>query len=184
MADPNYCYPLQILCQPLDWWSAAAAWAQALFAAVAIYAAAAVPRWQERRRKLDGADQFLHYTQHLIKMMTQLEEDASNESGRRGLSEWGHHAEWTSIAAAADELKLTDLPGPDFLPAWLQVREMASRCSGLYKGILSSAEDEDPFYAQEKLQGYLYRTKNLFNDLLNLDIKARGKRGFSVYKVD
>lgn len=184
MIDPIYCSPLQLICQPLEWWSSAAAWAQAVLAALAIYAAASIPRRAERKKKLDSAEEFLHYTQHLIKMMTLLEVDTSTESGRRGLGEWGHHAEWISIAAAADELKLTDLPGPDFLPAWLQVREMAARCSGLYKGILASAEDDDPFYAQEKLQDYLYRTKNLFNDLLDLDFKARGERGFSRYQVD
>jgi len=49
MAEPLYCYPLQILCQPLSWWSSAAAWAQALLSAVAIGGAAWIARWQHKK---------------------------------------------------------------------------------------------------------------------------------------
>ncbi len=49
MADPLYCYPLQILCQPLSWWSSAAAWAQALLSALAIGGAALIARWQHKK---------------------------------------------------------------------------------------------------------------------------------------
>ncbi|KOQ76072.1 hypothetical protein ABW45_12240 [Stenotrophomonas maltophilia] len=30
VADAIYCSPLQLICQPLDWWSSAASWAQAI----------------------------------------------------------------------------------------------------------------------------------------------------------
>lgn len=54
MTDALYCYPLELLCQPLSWWSSAASWAQALLSAGAIYAAykiAAHQRASEQRQK-------------------------------------------------------------------------------------------------------------------------------------
>ncbi|MGT9865783.1 hypothetical protein ACSYHF_08855 [Stenotrophomonas maltophilia group sp. P373] len=49
MAEPLYCYPLEILCHPLSWWSSAAAWAQAVLSAVAIVGAAWIARWQHKK---------------------------------------------------------------------------------------------------------------------------------------
>lgn len=49
MGEPLYCYPLQFLCQPLSWWSSAAAWAQAVLSALAIVGAAMIARWQHRK---------------------------------------------------------------------------------------------------------------------------------------
>ncbi|WP_043399304.1 hypothetical protein [Stenotrophomonas geniculata] len=49
MAEPLYCYPLQILCQPLTWWASAASWAQAILSALAIYWAARIATQQHRR---------------------------------------------------------------------------------------------------------------------------------------
>ncbi|WP_414539279.1 hypothetical protein [Stenotrophomonas forensis] len=49
MAEPLYCYPFQILCQPLSWWSSAASWAQAVLSALAIYWAARIATQQHRR---------------------------------------------------------------------------------------------------------------------------------------
>ncbi|MEN6682192.1 hypothetical protein ABFC53_07960 [Stenotrophomonas pavanii] len=49
MAEPLYCYPFQILCQPLSWWSSAASWAQAILSALAIYWAARIATQQHRR---------------------------------------------------------------------------------------------------------------------------------------
>ncbi|HEL5053080.1 TPA: hypothetical protein UOA92_000848 [Stenotrophomonas maltophilia] len=40
VADTIYCSPFQLLCHPLDWWSSAASWAQAILSAAAIYFAA------------------------------------------------------------------------------------------------------------------------------------------------
>lgn len=183
MIDPIYCSPLRLICQPLEWWSSAAAWAQAVLAALAIYAAASIPRRAERKKKLDSADDFLHYTKHLIGMIESLHESVSTRAGLLGISEWGHHAEWEAIETAAKELQLSALPSPDFLPPWLYIREMAARCSGLYRGVLAAGEEGDALYAEEKLEGYLYRTKTLFNDLLALDIRSRGDRGFSTYEL-
>ncbi|MHC1660601.1 hypothetical protein [Stenotrophomonas maltophilia] len=49
MAEPLYCYPFELLCQPLSWWSSAAAWAQALLSALAIAGAAWIARWQHKK---------------------------------------------------------------------------------------------------------------------------------------
>ncbi|WP_455948136.1 hypothetical protein [Lelliottia jeotgali] len=54
MAEPLYCYPFEILCQPLSWWASAASWAQALLSAAAIYfaaLAATAPDKLAKRRK-------------------------------------------------------------------------------------------------------------------------------------
>jgi len=37
MTEALYCYPFEILCQPLSWWSSAASWAQAILSALAIW---------------------------------------------------------------------------------------------------------------------------------------------------
>ncbi|KWV46112.1 hypothetical protein [Stenotrophomonas maltophilia] len=49
MAEPLYCYPFEILCHPLSWWSSAAAWAQALLSALAIVGAAWIAWWQHKK---------------------------------------------------------------------------------------------------------------------------------------
>ncbi|TFZ46446.1 hypothetical protein E5C33_04430 [Stenotrophomonas maltophilia] len=49
MVEPLYCSPLQLFCQPLSWWSSAAAWAQAVLSAAAIVGAAMIARWQHRK---------------------------------------------------------------------------------------------------------------------------------------
>lgn len=49
MAEQLYCYPFEILCQPLSWWSSAAAWAQAILSALAIVGAALIARWQHKK---------------------------------------------------------------------------------------------------------------------------------------
>ncbi|KRG52688.1 hypothetical protein ARC23_04095 [Stenotrophomonas beteli] len=52
MAEPLYCYPFQILCQPLSWWSSAASWAQALLSALAILGASYIAKKQHERVKV------------------------------------------------------------------------------------------------------------------------------------
>ncbi|WP_372485570.1 hypothetical protein AB9H29_04420 [Stenotrophomonas sepilia] len=49
MVEPLYCSPLQLFCQPLSWWSSAAAWAQAVLSAAAIFGAAMIARWQHKK---------------------------------------------------------------------------------------------------------------------------------------
>jgi hypothetical protein len=49
MNDPMYCFPLEILCQPLSWWSSAASWAQAILSALAILGASYVAKRQHDR---------------------------------------------------------------------------------------------------------------------------------------
>lgn len=49
MAEPLYCYPFKILCQPLSWWSSAASWAQAILSALAIFGASYIAKKQHDR---------------------------------------------------------------------------------------------------------------------------------------
>lgn len=59
MAEPLYCYPLQILCQPLSWWSSAAAWAQAILSVLAIWYSGRFALHQARSARLAKLDTYL-----------------------------------------------------------------------------------------------------------------------------
>lgn len=64
-----YCTPLDLICQPLEWWSSAAAWAQALLSVLAIMAAARLATRQERlavRRKADACVGLITHAQDML----------------------------------------------------------------------------------------------------------------------
>lgn len=160
----------------VDW----PAWVQAVMSVVAILATAFVPRWVDARKKKDAADQFLVFAKFLLDSAESLEESMSTKTGRMGLAMWGHKAEWRSIADGAMELSLDLLPAPAYLPIWLQLREVAVRIADFYEAAIQYADrdDYDPF-VDDMLDGYLYRSKNLYNELVATDIRYRGFRGYA-----
>ncbi|WP_367346472.1 hypothetical protein [Stenotrophomonas bentonitica] len=165
----------------IDW----PAWVQAAMSVVAILATAFVPRWIDARKKMDSADQFLVFAKYLLDSAESLHDSMSTKAGRMGLSMWGHKAEWRSIADGALELSLDLLPAPAYLPIWLELREMAVRMAEFYEGAIKygDLDDYDPF-ADDMLDGYLYRTRNLYNKLVETDVKCRGFRGYEAVHSD
>lgn len=100
MADSLYCYPFQILCQPLSWWSSAAAWVQAIGTILAILAAIGIPMYinwlQETRR--DG-ERKLRQDSYALSFLDATEElNGSIERTRRRLSQSDDQEELESIA--------------------------------------------------------------------------------------
>ncbi|WP_312917725.1 hypothetical protein [Stenotrophomonas sp.] len=59
VADAVYCAPLNLICQPIEWWSSAASWAQAILSAAAIYFAAMAASAPERLSKQRKAASYL-----------------------------------------------------------------------------------------------------------------------------
>mgnify|MGYP000290372782 CR=1 FL=1 len=164
-----------IMAAQIDW----PAWVQAVMSVVAILATAFVPRWIDARKKMDSADQFIVFAKHLLDSAESLEESNSTKAGRMGLAMWGNKAEWRAIADGAKELGLDLLPAPAYLPIWLELREMAVRIAEFYEVAIKygDRDDHDPF-DDDVLDGYLYRTRNLYNRLVETDIKYRGFRGY------
>ncbi|UYC12845.1 hypothetical protein [Xanthomonas sp. CFBP 8445] len=154
------------------------AWVQAVMSVVAIVAAAFVPRWLDAQKRRDAADQYLIFCRYLLGEAESLREQASTKAGRYGLRMWGHEAEWQSIADGARELHLNELPHAKYLGVWLQVREMAVRIADYSSCIARTGEDDDPD-DHDILDGYLYRLRNLHNELIDIDVSIRGQRGYA-----
>ncbi|WP_414498046.1 hypothetical protein [Stenotrophomonas maltophilia] len=173
--------PQQRPTDQIDW----PAWVQAVMSVVAILATAFVPRWIDAQKKKESADQFLVFAQYLLGRAESLRESMASDSGRRGLEMWGHKAEWKSIADGAMELSLEILPVAAYLPIWLELREMAVRIAEYHDGAIkyTDSRNDDPD-DHVILDGYIYRTKNLYNELIQLDLKHRGYRGYRLVHVE
>jgi len=63
MTEALYCYPFEILCQPLSWWSSAASWAQAILSALAIWFAGS---FAMRQAKLARQEKLSTYIEILL----------------------------------------------------------------------------------------------------------------------
>lgn len=178
MTEALYCYPFEILCQPLSWWSSAAAWVQAVMSVLAILAAAFVPRWLDAQKRKDSAEQFLVFAKFLLTRAESLHDSASTTAGRMGVAMFGHKAEWRSVADGAMELSLELLPSPEYLPIWLQLREMAIRIADYHEVVLKHGDDREVYWDDEgQIDWYIRRTRELYNELVRTDIAYRGRRG-------
>ncbi|HDS1039368.1 TPA: hypothetical protein QDZ42_004310 [Stenotrophomonas maltophilia] len=60
VAEAIYCSPLQFVCQPLSWWSSAAAWAQALLSVAAVGIAYLLTSHRERKDLSRKADVYVN----------------------------------------------------------------------------------------------------------------------------
>jgi len=184
--EPTYClWLIDWPCRPLDWWSSAAAWAQAVLAAISIFAAGALPIWIAKRNRLSAADEFIAFADHLIASLEELRSDISTRTGRQDLEDWGHSSEWQSLALGAADLEINRLPNASFLPAWLAIRGMAARGAAVYESIL---KDEQLSFTWERaadtLDGYIFRTKNLRNDMVRLDTSLFRRSRFQLVHVE
>lgn len=160
----------------IDW----PAWVQAVMSVVAILATAFVPRWIDAAKKRDSADQFIVLARYLADSARELHESAATNAGRRGLAMFGHEAEWKSIADGAMELSLDILPHADYLPVWLQLRQVALQLAQYHKALLTFGDRlEDGEFDDEIMDGYLKQTLKLYNDLIDIDAKHRGYRGYN-----
>ncbi|WLA02785.1 hypothetical protein [Xanthomonas translucens] len=156
----------------------APAWVQAVMSVVAIVAAAFVPRWLDAQKRKDASDQYLIFCRYLLEEAESLKEKASTESGRNELRMCSHRAEWQSIADGARELHLNELPHAKYLGVWLQVREMAVRIADYSAGIARTGEEDAP-NDHDTLDDYLYRLRNLHNELIDIDVSIRGQCGYA-----
>ncbi|UXA66037.1 hypothetical protein [Xanthomonas prunicola] len=165
--------------QPSEW----PAWVQAIMSVITLAGAVFIPRWIDAQKRLDGAEQYVIFTKHLLEKAEALKEELGDRYSRRGLHMWGHGAEWSSVADGAKELELSNLPHANYLSTWLQIREMAIRISDYYEASLGSSDPEEPD-DDYMLDGYLYRLRNLHNDLIEIDIAVRGNRGYKKVRVE
>ncbi|WP_158506617.1 hypothetical protein [Xanthomonas arboricola] len=163
---------------PINFGKDAPAWVQAVMSVAALVGAVFIPRWLDAKKRADGADQYMIFTHHLLEKTEKLKEELEDDASRNGLQMWGHSAEWLSVAEGAKELALSNLPHPKYLGVWLQIREMAIRISDYYGGSLNGGDPHDLF-DDIVLDGYLFRLRNLYNELVEIDVDVRGNRGYT-----
>jgi len=93
---------------------------------------------------------------------------------------FGHRADWSFLSDAAMELQLDVLPDPSYLPIWLKIREIATRVDEYYQVVMEHGDDpHHPWDDEGLLDRHLNRATALYNQLVRLDIKFRGDRGYA-----
>ncbi|MEA9605731.1 hypothetical protein QY702_04515 [Xanthomonas campestris pv. plantaginis] len=161
----------------------APAWVQAIMSVATLAGAVIIPRWLDKQKRADAADQYIIFAQHLIIKTEALKVEIGDRNGRESVSMWGHAAEWISVAEGAKELELSSLPHASYLGTWLQIREMATRISDYYSAHLSSTVAYFP-EDEYMLSGYLFRLRTLYNELVEADLAVRGRRGYSKIQME
>lgn len=83
VADTIYCTYGRLICQPLDWWSSAAAWGQAVLSVLAIYGAARIAM-QQHRRDLAQRVATCHQMLTAVVVVARLEAEAFETAAKTG----------------------------------------------------------------------------------------------------
>jgi hypothetical protein len=89
MADPNYClWLINTPCQPLDWWTSGAAWAQAILSALAIALSWFISKWQDKAKEKRADDDRIAVAQSLAShLMSSVKELRRNIEATKDLLE-------------------------------------------------------------------------------------------------
>lgn len=143
MDNANYClWLMKAPCRPLDWWSSAASWAQAILSVAAIYAAARLATTQERRAIRRKTQVYVHLIEmaHNCRAPQRLVGTTVLDAI---LGENPHLQELRQIAQALRSVTLEDLPDYRLLPI---LQSTAQSCESIVKIL----ENVDPHLASSQ----------------------------------
>lgn len=85
VADTIYCSPLKLICQPLDWWSSAAAWAQAVLTVLTFAIALVAQRKSQKaaEAKQDAIRKEEETKQVSIRLAAEEKQDAIRQAAEK-----------------------------------------------------------------------------------------------------
>ncbi|PNY71508.1 hypothetical protein C1750_14765 [Stenotrophomonas pavanii] len=160
VADTIYCTYGQLICQPLDWWSSAAAWGQAVLSVLAIYGAARIAM-QQHHRDLAQRVATCHQMLTAVVVVARLEVEAFEAAAEKGYT---YVKDGRYMAQLQDALASTPLHE---IPDWRLVHPVAGSANRL-RTILTILEDASK-QAEEQRPPTADMAKHCREEMFGLD---------------